>query len=79
MPNLLEMLAAKDEAEAALRIRTLAAAPVSVTLVGTASGCFFMTSTGEPPVEIVEHLLLEALKECAHMKVHQEHKHETPT
>jgi hypothetical protein len=47
---------------------------VSVTLVGTASGSFFMSSTGEPPVEIVEHLLLEALKECAHMKVHAEHK-----
>ena len=46
MPSLIDMLGARDEAQAVENLKALAAAPVSITLVGTATGSFFMGTTG---------------------------------
>jgi hypothetical protein len=67
--KILEMLGAKDEEEAISKIRLLAVPPVGVTIVGTADGSISLATTGNPTVELVEHLLLEGLKVCAFEKM----------
>jgi hypothetical protein len=70
MSNLIEMLGCKTEEEAILKVQQLAAVPVSVTLVGTADGSLFISTTGDPPVALVEQLLLRGLQHCIEQKVH---------